>query len=197
MYELHVLTSNWWFSIGCQTRIPIGSYSLLPNPELSVAGVLLYCPPYWMEPNSSITPRTFYLLGMIIKMLYTVNMSNSYIFYRYNCKFKLEGTILTCLYFFTLQAPEIGSSNLFWGFSHAFPYFPTLTHIFPHFALILLYRPLKLNPPNYSKNCPTLSHIFPRLPISSHANQYLPTLCHDLFSALQAPETWSSNIFWG
>ena len=35
-YELHALTYNGWYSIGCQTRIPIGAY--LPNPGLSVAG---------------------------------------------------------------------------------------------------------------------------------------------------------------
>ncbi len=29
------------FSIGCQTRIFFGAYSLLPNPGLSEAGVLL------------------------------------------------------------------------------------------------------------------------------------------------------------
>ena len=31
-YELHALTSNGLLSIGCQTRIPIGAYSLLPKP---------------------------------------------------------------------------------------------------------------------------------------------------------------------
>ena len=40
-YELHALTSNLCFSIGCQTRIPMRAYSLLPNPGLSMAGVLL------------------------------------------------------------------------------------------------------------------------------------------------------------
>ena len=34
-HVLEALTSNE-FSIGCQTRIPIGAYSLLPNPGLSV-----------------------------------------------------------------------------------------------------------------------------------------------------------------
>ncbi len=40
-YDLHGLTCNGQFSIGCQTRIPIGAYSLIPNPGLSVAA---WCP---------------------------------------------------------------------------------------------------------------------------------------------------------
>ncbi len=40
-YELHALTSNVYFSIVCQTRITIGAYSVLPNPGLSMAGVIL------------------------------------------------------------------------------------------------------------------------------------------------------------
>ncbi len=39
--ELQALTSNGYFSIVCQTRIPTGDYSLLPTPCLRVAGVLL------------------------------------------------------------------------------------------------------------------------------------------------------------
>ena len=40
-YEFHVMKSNGYISIGCQTRIPIGAYSLLPNLGLSVVYVLL------------------------------------------------------------------------------------------------------------------------------------------------------------
>ncbi len=45
LYELHALTSNGWFGIRCQTRITIRAYSLLTNPGLSVAGVLLLIHP--------------------------------------------------------------------------------------------------------------------------------------------------------
>ena len=43
-YSLHTLTSNRLICIGCQTCIPIGAYSLLPNPGLimQVCYVLIY-----------------------------------------------------------------------------------------------------------------------------------------------------------
>ena len=46
-----VLSFNGKFSIGYQTHIPIGAYSLLPNPGLNGAGVLLEST-LRMEPNS-------------------------------------------------------------------------------------------------------------------------------------------------
>ncbi len=40
-YEFHVLTYDGSIKIRSQTYIPIGAYSLLLNPGLRVAGVLL------------------------------------------------------------------------------------------------------------------------------------------------------------
>ena len=47
-YELHALTSNRLFSIGCQARSAIGAYTIIPKPGLSVAGGV---PTYFNPPT--------------------------------------------------------------------------------------------------------------------------------------------------
>ncbi len=45
--ELQALSSNKWFSIGCQTPIPIGVNSLLPKPECGKGPSLIH-PNKWI-----------------------------------------------------------------------------------------------------------------------------------------------------